>query len=429
MIPSGAVSVLSRAERLMLRKAGERCYRQSYHHHHRRLGGSHSLNLHHPSASSSSSSSSVRCISSSQLTVERKTDTSNFDRRPKKEDLVFGHTFTDHMLTIEWDTENGWGAPSIEPFRNLSISPAASSLHYGLQCFEGMKAYRSSEDSDLIHLFRPDMNMKRLTTSMDRLQMPGSDFDNEELIKLIGELVKIDRDWIPSGEGYSLYIRPTVIATHKFLGLAAPESILLYVICSPVGPYYKTGFDPIKLTADTSCVRAWPGGTGNVKVGGNYAATMKPAAEAAAKGYSQILWLFGDNDEVTEVGAMNFFIHWINKETNRPELVTASLERGDILPGVTRDSVLQLARSWDGLDVSERNITMHEIREASRENRLLEAFGAGTAAVVTPISGIQYKGEEISIPSVGALTQRVWDEVVGIQYRTMEGPPGWIVEL
>jgi len=168
---------------------------------------------------------------------------------------------------------------------------------------------------------------------------------------------------------------------------------------------------------------------GNVKVGGNYAATMKPAAEAAAKGYSQILWLFGENDEVTEVGAMNFFVYWINKETNRPELVTASLDRGDILPGVTRDSILELARAWGDFDVSERNITMNEIREASEENRLLEAFGAGTAAVVTPISCIRYKGKEIEIPAVGNLTQRVWDEVVGIQYRTMEAPPGWIVEL
>eukprot|EP00537_Pseudo-nitzschia_pungens_P011273 CAMPEP_0172396024 /NCGR_PEP_ID=MMETSP1061-20121228/23123_1 /TAXON_ID=37318 /ORGANISM="Pseudo-nitzschia pungens, Strain cf. pungens" /LENGTH=421 /DNA_ID=CAMNT_0013127777 /DNA_START=128 /DNA_END=1393 /DNA_ORIENTATION=- len=421
MIPSRFVSMLSRTERLVLRKASER-----------RLGPScNSIRSHINKDNNNRSvqSSSVRCISSSRLQVEPKIDRSDFDKRPEKEDLVFGHTFTDHMLTIEWDTDNGWGAPKIAPFHDLKIHPAATSLHYGLQCFEGMKAYRSSEDGESIHLFRPNKNMERLTTSMDRLQMPGADFDNEELIKLIGELVKIDKDWIPSGEGYSLYIRPTVIATHKFLGLAAPDSILLYVICSPVGPYYKTGFDPIKLTADTSCVRAWPGGTGNVKVGGNYAATMKPAAEAAAKGYSQILWLFGENDEVTEVGAMNFFVYWINKETNRPELVTASLDRGDILPGVTRDSILELARAWGDFDVSERNITMNEIREASEENRLLEAFGAGTAAVVTPISCIRYKGKEIEIPAVGNLTQRVWDEVVGIQYRTMEAPPGWIVEL
>ena len=156
---------------------------------------------------------------------------------------------------------------------------------------------------------------------------------------------------------------------------------------------------------------------------------MKPAAEAAAKGYSQILWLFGENDEVTEVGAMNFFVYLINKETNRPELVTAPLTRGDILPGVTRDSILDLARSWGDFDVSERYITMGEIKEASEDKRLLEAFGAGTAAVVTPVSCIQYKGKEIAIPAVGELTQRVWDEIVGIQYREIEGPPGWIVEL
>jgi len=333
------------------------------------------------------------------------------------------------MLTIEWDVENGWSTPSILPYQDLKINPAATGLHYGLQCFEGMKAYRSTKDRDSIHLFRPNKNMERLTNSMSRLEMPGSDFDNTELVKLIGELVKIDKDWIPSGEGYSLYIRPTVIATHSVLGLAAPERILLYVICSPVGPYYKTGFDPIKLTADTRFVRAWPGGTGDAKVGGNYAATMKPAAEAAAEGYSQILWLFGENDEITEVGAMNFFVYLINKKTNRPELVTASLERGDILPGVTRDSILNLARSWGDFDVSERHITMGEIKEASKDNRLLEAFGAGTAAVVTPISCIQYKGEEINIPAVGDLTQRVWDEIVGIQYREIDGPEGWIVEV
>mmetsp|Transcript_17735 Transcript_17735/g.40932 ORF Transcript_17735/g.40932 Transcript_17735/m.40932 type:complete len:406 (+) Transcript_17735:210-1427(+) len=371
----------------------------------------------------------LRFISSSSLLVDFKSDRSDFEKRPEKEKLKFGSTFTDHMLTIEWNNEHGWMPPKILPYQDLKLDPAATSLHYGLQCFEGMKAYRSNKDHDSIHLFRPNKNMERLSNSMLRLEMPGSDFDQEELINLIGELVKIDKDWIPSGEGYSLYIRPTVVSTHSVLGLAAPQKILLYVICSPVGPYYKTGFDPIKLTADTRYVRAWPGGTGNAKIGGNYAATMKPASEAAAEGYSQILWLFGDNDEVTEVGAMNFFVYMIDKNTNKPELVTPSLERGDILPGVTRDSILDLARSWAEFDVSERQITMGEIKEASEEGRLLEAFGAGTAAVVTPITGIQYKGTDIDIPAVGDLTQRVWNEIVGIQYRKIEGPPGWIVEV
>uniref|UniRef100_A0A7S3DP61 Branched-chain-amino-acid aminotransferase n=1 Tax=Entomoneis paludosa TaxID=265537 RepID=A0A7S3DP61_9STRA len=269
-----------------------------------------------------------------------------------------------------------------------------------------------------------------LQNSMSRLHMPGSDFDADELSKCIGELVKLDEKWIPEGEGYSLYLRPTVIATHKFLGLAAPTSLLLFVITSPVGPYYKTGFEPIKLTADTPYVRAWPGGTGDAKVGGNYAPTMKPQAEAAKKGCSQVLWLFGPDDEITEVGAMNVFFFMINKETKRKELVTAPLDRGDILPGVTRDSILHLARSWDeDMDVSERWLTMGELVEASKENRLIEAFGAGTAAVVTPISCIQYKGEDIKIPATGDLTHRIWDEITSIQYGKIEGPEGWSINL
>lgn len=170
------------------------------------------------------------------------------------------------------------------PFNNHTY---LRSLHYGLTCFEGMKAYKAIPDKSLC-LFRPDLNMKRLSSSMDRLQMPGSDFDQKELTKCIAELVRVEQDWIPYGEGYSLYIRPTVIASHPFLGLAAPESLLLYVITSPVGPYFKSGFAPIRLTADSGMVRAWPGGVGNVKIGGNYAPTMKPQAEAAKAGYGQV---------------------------------------------------------------------------------------------------------------------------------------------
>lgn len=292
-----------------------------------------------------------------------------------------------------------------------------------------MKAYKSLDDNSL-RLFRPDMNMKRLASSMDRLHMPGFDFNQNELIQCIGELVKLDEKWIPSGEGYSLYLRPTVIATHNVLGLTAPDSILLYVITSPVGPYYKTGFQPIRLMTDTDHVRAWPGGTGNAKVGGNYAPTMKPQFLAAEQGYSQILWLFGENEEITEVGAMNVFFYLINKETHLPELITAPLTRGDILPGVTRDSILQLARSWDDFDVIERYATMPEIIQAAEDGRLIEAFGAGTAAVVTPISSIRHKGQDIEISAeTGELTKRIWNEITGIQYGKIAGPPGWSVKL
>ena len=293
-----------------------------------------------------------------------------------------------------------------------------------------MKAYKSLKDGS-IRLFRPDMNMKRLQSSMERLQMPGADFDHQQLIDCIAELVRLDQRWIPEGEGYSLYLRPTVIATHKFLGLAAPTSVLLYVITSPVGPYYKSGFKPVRLTADTPYVRAWVGGTGYAKVGGNYAPTMKAQSEAASEGYAQVLWLFEENgeDTITEVGAMNVFFCFADRETGLPELVTAPLDRGDILPGVTRDSILHLARSWGNIKVSERFATMREVIEAVDEGRLLEAFGAGTAAVVTPISCVKYRGKDIEIPATGEITQRVWDEVTSIQYGVKEGPPGWSVEI
>ena len=364
-----------------------------------------------------------RCISSAQLTISKKEDTSDFEKRPTMNDLVFGTTLADHMLMIEWNRVGEWGAPRIVPYQNLQLSPAASCLHYGLQCFEGMKAYKGIDGKSL-RLFRPDMNMNRLASSMDRLQMPGADFDHSELLKCIYELVKLDSKWIPSGEGFSLYLRPTVIATHKFLGLSPPDSLLLYVISSPVGPYYKSGFKPVRLTADTPYVRAWPGGTGHAKVGGNYGPTMKAQGIAAKSGYAQILWLWGDNDEITEVGAMNVFFYLKNKETNRNELVTAPLTRGDILPGVTRDSILYLSQLWGDFDVSERFLTMGELKEAADDGRLLEAFGAGTAAVVTPIEAIQYKGEDINVP-LGGLTQRIWDAITGIQYGKEDGPAGW----
>lgn len=202
-----------------------------------------------------------RVISSAALTLELTHNTENFANKPKNEDLQFGVTLSDHMLTIEWDKVKKWSAPKIVPTQDLKISPAASALHYGLQAFEGMKAYKAIPDKSL-RLFRPDMNMARLQSSMDRLEMHGTDFDPNELQECIKELVRIDEKWVPYGEGYSLYLRPTIIATHPFLGLAAPDSMLLYVITSPVGPYYRSGFNPVRLTADTEFIRAWPGGTG-----------------------------------------------------------------------------------------------------------------------------------------------------------------------
>jgi branched-chain amino acid aminotransferase len=251
--------------------------------------------------SSTHSSQSSRTIASSALTIERTPSDDHYNSKPANEDLKFGVTLSDHMLECEWTASTSWGAPRIVPTHDLQLSPAASSLHYGLECFEGMKAFKSPIDGSL-RLFRPRDNMKRLATSMERLQMHGYSFDGDELLACIKELVRVDERWVPTQEGYSLYVRPTVIATHPFLGLAAPESMLLYCVCSPVGPYYMNGFAPVRLTADTEYVRAWPGGTGNVKIGGNYGSAIRAGAAAAAAGYDQVLWTFGENDEATECG-------------------------------------------------------------------------------------------------------------------------------
>lgn len=304
-----------------------------------------------------------------------------------------------------------------------------------------MKAYKRllpedndavPESSNEIRLFRPLKNMERLASSMQRLSMPGYEFDPHELIDCIATFVRLEEAFIPTSTtpGYALYIRPTVIATHPFLGLSPPEHLILYVLCSPVGPYYKSsGFAPVRLmAASEDQIRAWPGGTGRYKVGGNYAPTMWAQQQAVQQGYGQVLWLL--QDEITEVGAMNvFFVLQDPDDASRLELVTPPLSRGDILPGVTRDSVLAWARThWnDEVNVSERNITMTEVVEAIRTKRLREAFGTGTAAVVVPIASIQYHGTDYSIPTgvEHSLTQRIWDAITGIQYGSIEGPEGW----
>ena len=358
---------------------------------------------------------SKRYINASALTITpSKTDAV----MPPKETLEFGSTFAPHMLTISY-SDNKWHAPEIKPLENISIHSASSCLNYGMTCFEGMKAYRAlDKDSDL-RMFRPDLNMERLSNSMERLSLPGHDFDRKELIKCIMKLISLDQDFVPYGEGYSLYLRPNVVAMSQNLGLANPTSLLLYVVTSPVGPYYKSGFKPVRLVCETNYVRACKGGTGASKVGGNYAPTMKPAKEAAAKGYSQVLWLL--DDDITEVGAMNvFFVFDKNDGSGRKEIVTPPLSRGDILPGVTRRSILELAKGWDGYEMNERNVTIQEVESAVKEGTLVEAFGAGTAAVVTPIECINYKGTDLEIPATGAATQRAWDNLLGIQYGKIE---------
>ena len=344
--------------------------------------------------------------------------------------LGFGKVFSDHMLEIDWNAEYGWCSPLIRPYGDITISPAASALHYGLQCFEGMKAYVGVGGE--VRMFRPELNMERMNSSMKRLHMPN--FDGDEFLKCIKELLLVDKDWIPHEEGFSLYLRPTAISLQPTLGVGRAMEAKLYCILSPVGPYYPEGFAPVRLLADQRHVRAWPGGTGDVKIGGNYGSSIAPQMAAAEQGFSQVLWLFGDDDQVTEVGTMNMFVLWDKPDGSGRELITAPLD-GTILPGVTRRSVLELARSWGEFDVSERVFTMPELAEALDTGRVVEAFGCGTAAVVSPIKAISYQGREYVVPLdtedpsavAGPLTQRMWDEITGIQVGRIEGPDGWSV--
>ncbi|GLD97753.1 hypothetical protein PINS_up006450 [Pythium insidiosum] len=346
-----------------------------------------------------------------------------------KEKLTFGTTFSDHMLEVDWEKGHGWGKPLIRPYGPLSMDPASACLHYALECFEGMKAYKDAEGR--VRLFRPDMNMKRLNSSMKRLLLPQ--FDEDELTECLKELLRVDRDWVPEGDGYSLYIRPTGISTHPYIGVGASLKAKIFIILSPVGPYYPEGFNPVKLYANDTFIRAWPGGTGSYKVGANYAPGILPQAAAGAKGYSQNLWIFGADHEVTEVGTMNLFIHWIN-EKGEEELATPPLSRGDILPGITRDSILTLAREWKEFKVSERNVTMKQIQKAVHEGRVLEVFGSGTAAIVSPVSTINYMEEDLKIPlsgtdgKAGKLAERFWKELTDIQYGRVEHPWSVIVD-
>lgn len=259
-----------------------------------------------------------------------------------------------------------------------------------------------------------------------------SQLDHDALLKCISELLKVDEHWIPTGDGYSLYLRPTAIATDPFLGVGTANKCKFFVITCPVGPYYPSGFKPIKLLADDKNVRAWPGGCGNSKVGGNYGQSIAPQMAAMDAGCAQVLWLYPTKDDhlVTEVGAMNLFFVLEKEDGSGTELVTAPLTDGTILPGVTRRSVLELARASGDFIVSERALGMKEIIKASQEGRLLEAFGAGTAAVIAPVNEISYKGQDIKFPTgdeIGPVGQRMWNEILDIQYGRVEHP--WSVVI
>ncbi|KAF9014926.1 branched-chain amino acid aminotransferase II [Cyathus striatus] len=358
-----------------------------------------------------SQASALPDIDASQLKF---TNNPNPSTPPPSATLKFGHTFTDHMLTVPWSVTSGWGVPEIIPYGPLQLEPSCTVLHYAQTIFEGMKAYRHHNGT--ITLFRPDMNMKRMNNSAERIALPN--FNGQQLLQLIKELIRLDKHWIPSEPGHSLYVRPTMIGTQKAIGVGPPSEALLFVICSPVGPYYPNGFKPISLYGTTEYVRASPGGTGAFKLGVNYAPGILPQKAAAKLGYQQNLWLHGPEHLLTEVGTMNMFVVF----KPRMELVTPPLD-GMILPGITRDSVLALAREHatgkykvpglpEKIVVSERPVSMREVKEASKSGKLVELFGAGTAAVISPVDKIGYLGEDVLIPTgedgMGPLSKPIW---------------------
>jgi len=334
--------------------------------------------------------------------------------------LGFGRIFTDHMFTMSYHESKGWYDAKVLPYRSIPLDPAAMCLHYGQLIFEGMKAYRGKEGS--IYLFRPIENIRRMNNSAKRLCMPA--MDENDFMEGLTKLVLVEKDWIPRGSGTSMYIRPTMIATEKAIGVHPANEYLFYIIVGPVGAYYPEGFSPTKIYVIEDYVRAVPGGTGYCKAAGNYAASLLASQFAIEKGYTQVLWLDAiERKYVEEVGTSNIFF------VIDDELITPPLS-GSILPGVTRDSVIKLARSW-GVKVSERPLSMDEIVAASAKGTLQESFASGTAAIVSPIGKIAYRDKEYVFQGggVGALTRRLYDEILQIQYGEKDDPFGWRIKI
>uniref|UniRef100_A0A1B6KV56 Branched-chain-amino-acid aminotransferase n=1 Tax=Graphocephala atropunctata TaxID=36148 RepID=A0A1B6KV56_9HEMI len=341
--------------------------------------------------------------------------------KPDVSSLQFGKHFTDHMLKIEYHmSAGGWQQPCITPLEYLSLHPAAKVLHYAIELFEGMKAYRGVDGR--IRIFRPDLNMERMNLSAARSGLPQ--FDSEQMIRCICRLISIDQEWVPHSESASLYIRPTLIGTEPTLGVASPESALLYTILCPVGSYFSgIGFKPVSLLADPRFVRAWPGGCGDRKVGSNYGPTIQIQKLAESQGFNQVLWLYGEDNQITEAGTMNCFIVHLN-ENGKQVVVTPNLN-GLILPGITRQSILDLSREWGDYIVEERTVTMAELVQWHEENRLLEVFGAGTACVVCPVGLIQFKNTTLHIPTgeqKDPFFLRCLRTILDIQYGRVQHP-------
>ncbi len=343
--------------------------------------------------------------------------------KPKPSDesaLGFGQYFSDHMLLMDYHAGQGWHDARIVPYGPFSLDPAALVLHYGQEVFEGLKAYRGQGGG--IYMFRPQANLERMNRSCERLCIPPLPLD--QVLEDMYELVRTEADWVPRAPGTSLYVRPTIIATEACLGVKVSHEYLFFTIVGPVGAYYPEGFNPVKIYVEEKYVRAAPGGLGAAKTSANYAASLLAAEEAHAKGFTQVLWLDAcDKKSIEEVGTMNIFF------VIGDQIITAPLG-GSILPGITRDSVIQLCRHW-GLDVRERKLSIDEVVEAQKDGSLKEAFGSGTAAVISPVGSISYRGQTLTVGdgNTGELSQRLYDEITGIQLGTKPDPFDWVVKV
>lgn len=334
--------------------------------------------------------------------------------------LGFGHIFTDYMFVMPYDAGQGWHDPEIRPYAPIELSPAAMCLHYGQTVFEGLKAYRTADGK--IQLFRPEENFKRLNQSNERLVIPELPVDMA--MEGLMELLRIEKDWVPSKDGESLYIRPFIFAVDPFLGVKPGDQYLFVIILSPSGAYYESGLNPVNIYVESKYVRAVRGGMGYAKTGGNYAASLIGQDEAHKQNYAQVLWLDGvEQKYIEEVGAMNIFF------VIDGEVVTPMLQ-GSILPGITRKSAIDVCKS-KGIKVSERRISIQEISDAYDAGKLEEVFGTGTAAVISPVGHLKWgdKVMEINGNKIGNISQMLYDTMTGIQWGKIEDTFGWTVEV
>lgn len=347
----------------------------------------------------------------------RITLTENPKAKPQENQLGFGQHFTDHMFVMDYDKDMGWHDARIEPYGPFSIDPSTMVLHYGQAIFEGMKAYRTADGK--VQIFRPKSYLSRMNRSADRLCIPNIDVEFVEAA--LKKLISIDKDWVPATEGTSLYIRPFIVATDPFLGVRPSFKYRFFIILSPVGAYYPEGLKPVKIWVETKYVRAVPGGVGEAKTPANYAASILAQEEAKANGYTQVLWLDGvERKYVEEVGTMNICFKIDNK------IVTPALN-GSILGGMTRDSVMRMAKDW-GMEVEERHISIDEVFAAHENGTLQEIFGTGTAAVVSPVSSLNWGGKIITINNgeAGETSLKLYDEITGMQFGKVADKFEWM---